>query len=78
MQANQDIQLSLLSLSRLVKVVTFMEENDGIVGIVDEEDVEADTPVAAPVRELMDGKVGRPKAGSGCAGCAAGGAIGAA
>ena len=55
-----------------------MEENDGIVGIVDEEDVEANTPVAAPVRELMDGKVGRPKAGSGCAGCAAGGAIGAA
>ena len=42
----------------MVKVVTFMEENDGIVGIVDEEAVEADMPVAAPVRELMDGKVG--------------------
>ena len=56
-----------------------MEENDGIVGIVDEEDVEANMPVAAPVRELMDGKVGRLKAGSGCVGCAdctAGGAIG--
>ena len=57
-----------------------MEENDGIVGMVDKEDVKADTPVAVQVRELMDSKVGQPKAGSGCVGCIdcmAGGAIGA-